>query len=211
MAKPVPPPPPRRRPGRDSAAPQIVSAGTKRSGGPAIKTARSSQRWKQRDGLTPDTQYRGTIRGFSVSLMLLALFQLIPAVLAFIHNQQLEEPELIPRWVYLLMLGSVLQMAYAFYLWQLPDWSSLWVVALFSLGMAALYAGLLAIRLLAVEDHSLLATLQLNLADISPGRQAGWCLVLLILFGSYCYFSGRAGLKWFQRFKGNESTKALQV
>ena len=179
----------------------IAAAGSSQANRPTIQTAKSGQRWKHRDGLTPDVQYRGTIRGFAGSLIALALFQLIPGILAIVHNWQLEEPELIQRWVYLLMLSSILQVAYGIYLWQLPDWSSLWVVALVSLGVATLYAALLAIRVLADENHSFLALLQLNLADISPAKQSGWCLVIVILFGTYCYFSGRAGLKWFQRFR----------
>lgn len=179
----------------------IAAAASSKARRPTIRTAKAGQRWKNRDGLTPDVHYRGTIRGFSIALILLALFQVIPAILAIIHNWQLEEPELIQRWVYLLILASILQIAYGVYLWQLPDWSSLWVVALVSLSVATLYAALLAIRVLADENHSFLAFLQLNMADISPAKQSGWCLIIVILFGTYCYFVGRAGLKWFQRFR----------
>ena len=197
-ARSTPPPPPDKKKPR----------GTGASGNPAkegleigIQTQKPQQRWRPRHGLEPDSQYRGTVAAFAIGLIVLSAIEVIPAAVSIFQNSQLDEPETLHHWVYLLLMVSILQLAYAFYLWQLPDFSSLWVVSLMALAVATLHAFLLAIRILADENHSIIARLQLNLETLSPGKQAGWCLVILILFGTYGYFAGRTALKWQQRFQ----------
>ncbi|MEE2685706.1 MAG: hypothetical protein VYB09_05300 [Planctomycetota bacterium] len=151
--------------------------------------------------MEPDSRHRSTIAGFAIGLLVLSVIEVIPAIVSIVQNGQLDEPEDLHNWVYLLLLIGFLQLAYACYLWKLPDFSSLWVVSLSALAVATLHAFLLAIRILADENHSIIARLQLNLETLSPGKQAGWCLIILILFGTYCYFAGRTALKWQQRFQ----------
>ena len=151
--------------------------------------------------MEPESQYRKIVTGFAIGLLVLSIIEMIPAVVTIFQNSQLAEPERLHHWVYLLLLAGFIQLAYSLYLWQLPDFSSLWVVSLVSLAVATLHAFLLAIRILADENHSIIAGLQLNLETLSPGKQAGWCMVVLILFGSYCYFAGRTAQRWQQRFR----------
>ena len=194
----APPPAPRKR------KPQGAGGSGRSSGGSlelGIQTHQPGKRWQPRQGLEPDSQYRGTVTGFAIGLLVLSLIEVIPAVVTIFQNSQLEEPERLNHWVYLLLLAGFIQLSYSVYLWQLPDFSSLWVVSLVSLAVATLHAFLLAIRILADENHSIITGLQLNLETLSPGKQAGWCMVVLILFGSYCYFAGRTALKWQQRFR----------
>jgi hypothetical protein len=126
---------------------------------------------------------------------------MVPAAVSIIKNSQLDEPESLHHWVYLLLFIGTIQLAYSLFLWQLPDFSSLWAVTLVALAVATMHAFLFAIRVIASENHSIIASLQLNLETLSPGKQAGWCMVILILFGTYCYFAGRTALAWQQRFK----------
>ena len=194
----APPPAPWKR------KPQGAGGSSRSSGGSlelGIQTHQPEKRWRPRQGLEPDSQYRGTVASFAIGMLVLSLIEVIPAVVTIIQNSQLAEPERLNHWVYLLLLAGIIQLAYSIYLWQLPDFSSLWVVTLVSLTVATLHAFLLAIRVLADENHAIIAGLQLNLETLSPGKQAGWCMVVLILFGSYCYFSGKTALKWQQRFQ----------
>ena len=198
MSAATPPPPPRKRKPHGN---EISS----RPSGPqlelGIQTQQPGQRWRPRQGLQPDARHLGTVIGFAVGLLVLSAIEVVPALVAIFRNSQLAEPETLHHWVYLLLLAGIVQAAYSIYLWQLPDFSSLWVITLLSLAVATVHAFLLAIRILADENHSIIASLQLNLETLSPGKQAGWCLVILILFGSYCFFAGRTALKWQQRFR----------
>lgn len=192
-----PPPPARKTPRGAGASRNRVTQGPELG----IQTQQPQQRWRPRHGLEPDSQHRGTVAGFAIGLLVLSAIEVIPAVVTIYQNSQLDEPVNLHHWVYLLLMVGILQSAYALYLWQLPDFSSLWVVSLLALAVATLHAFLLAIRILADENHSIIARLQLNLETLSPGKQAGWCLVILILFGTYCYFAGRTALKWQLRFQ----------
>ena len=124
-----------------------------------IQTQQPQQRWRPRHGMKPDSQHRGAVTGFAIVLILLSAIEVIPAAVSIFQNSQLDEPETLHHWVYLLLMAGILQSAYAFYLWQLPDFSSLWVVSLLALAVATLHAFLLAIRILADENHSIIARL----------------------------------------------------
>ena len=191
----IPPPPPRT--GTTGQSKKATSRGPSLG----LQTQQPRQRWKPREGLAPDSQYRGTVIGFAIALVVLSLVEMVPAAVSIIKNSQLDEPESLHHWVYLLLFVGTIQLAYSLFLWQLPDFSSLWAVTLVSLAVATMHAFLFAIRVIANENHSIIASLQLNLETLSPGKQAGWCMVILILFGTYCYFAGRTALAWQQRFK----------
>ncbi|MDP7205550.1 MAG: hypothetical protein QGH11_08280, partial [Pirellulaceae bacterium] len=193
----VPPPPPKKTPGDTTSSPSLRNQGVELG----IQTQQPKKHWRPRQGMEPDSRHRSTIAGFAIGLLVLSVIEVIPAMVSIVQNSRLDEPEDLHNWVYLLLLIGFLQLAYACYLWQLPDFSSLWVVSLSALAVATLHAFLLAIRILAAENHSIIARLQLNLETLSPGKQAGWCLIILILFGTYCYFAGRTALKWQQRFR----------
>ncbi|MFP6750964.1 MAG: hypothetical protein VB855_04770 [Pirellulaceae bacterium] len=193
----LPPPLPKKTPLDTAASPDLRNQGVELG----IQTQQPKKHWRPRQGMEPDSRHRATIVGFAIGLLVLSAIEVIPALISIIQNSRLDEPEALHNWVYLLLLIGILQLAYAFYLWHLPDFSSLWVVSLSALAVATLHAFLLAIRILGDENHSIIARLQLNLETLSPGKQAGWCLVILILFGTYCYFAGRTALKWQQRFQ----------
>src|SRR5262245_33031685 len=46
----------------------------------------------------------------------------------------------VARWALAALLLAVVQVAYAIYLFQLPDWTTVWVVTLLLLAIAGLYA-----------------------------------------------------------------------
>jgi hypothetical protein len=92
---------------------------------------------------------------------------------------------------------SLLQVAYAVYAAQLPDWSSVWVVAIACLAVAAAYAGVLALFMLAPTDNSPLASLGLTfLVEARRTMAALWCLSIVSVNGLLAFFAGQMSYYW---------------
>jgi hypothetical protein len=130
-----------------------------------------------------------------ISLALAALFGMAPAVLNAVAHFGAVDPPCISRWSWLLLLAGGVQLAYAAYLCQLPDWSSVWTVSIVMLCFATAYAMLLGLLLLA--DHQSQVVRFLELTDARAGYKAtGWCLIMLSICSLLAYFSGRIGARW---------------
>jgi hypothetical protein len=93
----------------------------------------------------------------------------------------------------LLLLGA-LQGVYALYLIQLPDWSTVWVVSIVMLVLAAGYAMLLAVLALGGGNTPLATALELD--EFADQRPELVCLILLALSGLLSYLLGRASYRW---------------
>jgi hypothetical protein len=103
----------------------------------------------------------------------------------------------VARWALLILLISVLQVAYAVYLLQLPDWTSVWVVTIFLLAVAGVYAMSLGLIILASPTGWLLGSEGLQLADrLAGGKAALWCLSMIGISTMLAYFSGRLARHW---------------
>ncbi len=91
----------------------------------------------------------------------------------------------LPTWVYLLLWLALIEIGYAVYLMQLPDWSSLAVAAVVLAGLAAIIAVALGLTMFARPDNAILALLDLVPDSASGRRGVGpattWCLVLVCL------------------------------
>jgi hypothetical protein len=138
-------------------------------------------------------------------LVALALFSMIPGIRDVIDHFRVLESNGVARWAFFVLFVGTVQLAYAFYLVQLPDWSSVWVVAIFSLLLSAAYALLLAITMLGGSDSQIVEFLQLaHLAEKGPrevfSRATMWCFVMLSTTSLFTYFSGRVGTKWHHQF-----------
>jgi hypothetical protein len=131
----------------------------------------------------------------AVALALAAVLGAGPAVLDVAETLQLEQPNGVSPWACGLLLLCVVQLAYAFYLVQLPDWSTAWVVTLATLAVAALYAMLLAIVSLSSADGRLIQLLRLS-DRFQGGAAAGWCFVMLCITALLSYFLGRFAVRW---------------
>ncbi len=100
------------------------------------------------------------------------------------------------RWAYGVMLISALQLVYAFFLYQVPDRSAVWVVSGMMLLVTSGYAMLLGIRLLAPDQNQLLTWLDLEGNHFSSGQEAGWCLIMVLSTGVLSYLAGRTSARW---------------
>ena len=119
-------------------------------------------------------------RRWGTYTILAACFGLTPAIVHLVRY--LGHPEAtvadVGAWVYVLLLVSGIQVAYAVYVLQLPDWSSIWVAALTSLFLATGYAMFTGVSLLSNEQSRIIQGLGLN--EVRGHRLAGWCLVCLL-------------------------------
>jgi len=145
-------------------------------------------------GYEHDIYQRRTVYYLGVALILTALFGAIPAAMDILDNLRAIDPPGISRWAFALLFASGIQLAYAVYLIQLPDWSTTWVVSLFTLGMATGYAMFLAI-ILAKKDNQIIQLLELA-DNLYGNKAAGWCLIMLSISSLLAYFSGRISVRW---------------
>jgi len=150
-------------------------------------------------GYEHDVHRRRTVYYLGAALILTALFSVIPAVTDIFQNLRALDPPGVSRWAFALLLASAVQLAYAIYLMQLPDWSTAWVVSLFTLATATGYATLLFIAILAKPDNQVIQLLEL--ADNVYGKKAaGWCLIMLSISSLLAYFSGRISVRWHRAY-----------
>jgi len=151
------------------------------------------------DGPLPGVEHTWIKRwpAYQLGLWLIAaaVVGLIPVLLDMVEHLRQNGSAGISRWALMLLLAGGLQVVYAVYLLQLPDWATLRVVSVVSLVFAAAYAALLGALLLSKPHSELLVFLEL--ADHVPRSQATtWCLVMLGMFGVLAYFGGRASIRW---------------
>ncbi len=126
-----------------------------------------------------------------------ALFSVVPAVWDVVEFLRTADSAFVARWALALFFLGVVQLAYAVYLFQLPDWTTVWVVTLFSLALAAVYAAVLGLVLLSPPDGFLVGSGGLQLADkLSGGKAALWCLCMISLSTILAFFAGRLGTSW---------------
>ena len=150
-------------------------------------------------GYQADRDKVATVRWLAAALLAISLFGMIPAGREIAEHFRIEDGSLLNRWVYASLLICGLQLAYAGYLAQLPDWSSVWVVTIFSLIVASAYAAMLCLTLLAGADSQFVQVLDLA-ERLRGGKATGWCFVMLCMTGLLAYTSGRVGSRWRQAF-----------
>ncbi len=136
----------------------------------------------------------------AVAVGVVALLGMLPAALEIAdHFRFIDDSPGIARWAWLLILLGTIQLAYAVYLVQLPDWSSVWVVALMWLVVATLYAMLLGIVLLSSADNGVLQWLDLD--QVTRAKSARWCFMMLSLNSLLTYMAGRTSVRWHRAYR----------
>jgi len=161
----------------------------------------------QQPGYQPEMGERSGVQWLAIALFLVALLGMGPALLRLINHYRLEDAPGIFCWTYLMLISGLLQLAYAVYLYQLPDWSTVWVISIVALIVTTVYAGVFVIRLLASEMNPVLIMLQLHYESTSKPQQAGWCFCMLLVYGTFTYLSGRFGIRWKQQYKQTFSSE----
>jgi len=105
----------------------------------------------------------------------------------------------ISRWALCALLLAVVQIAYAIYFFQLPDWTTAWVVTLHSLATAGLYSLVLGVVLVSKSGTWLVGPNGLQLDDnLASGTAALWCVAMICLSSILAFFAGRLSREWWR-------------
>jgi hypothetical protein len=129
------------------------------------------------------------------AVILTALFSVAPAIWDVVEYAQFPEGQFVARWALALFLLGLVQLAYAAFLVQLPDWSSVWVVTVYSLVLAAIYAAVLGLVLLSSEEGLVVRALQLS-DKLAGGKAVLWCLSMVSVSTILAFFAGRLSARW---------------
>ena len=131
---------------------------------------------------------------FGFCFVVLGITIAAPAIYACILWQQNGAVDLIPRWVYLLIFVGSLHLVYSIFLFQLPDWSSLWAVAVVLLSLSSIYAIFCAAIWLGDGESVVIRFLQLP--TVVQNQGAIWCALMVTLSCLVSYLCGREAINW---------------
>jgi hypothetical protein len=146
-------------------------------------------------GVEHDWLQRWPVYQLGLGVIVVAAVSAIPALLDLLRFARQTDAMGMSRWALALLLAAGLQIAYALYLMQLPDWGTAWVISIVMLVLATIYAALLGALTLAKPQSQFIQVLELG--DKLPGHQAAiWCLMMLVLSAALAYFSGRISFRW---------------
>jgi hypothetical protein len=147
-----------------------------------------------------DRHWTSAAQGLAAALLAAALLSSAPAVwdvMEYFRDVDPVEPHGIARWALLVLLLATVQIAYAFYLFQLPDWTSVRIVTLHALAMAAFYALALGGVLVSGAGSWVVGPDGWQLADqLAGGRAALWCVAMVSLSSVLAFFAGRLAMRW---------------
>ena len=91
-------------------------------------------------------------------------------LIEFLRVDDLDAP-FVARWALVLLFLGVVQLAYAVYLFHLPDWSTVWVMTMFLLMLAAGYAAMLGMVLISDADGLFVGGIRQRLSDKLAGAR----------------------------------------
>ena len=133
----------------------------------------------------------------AAAMIVAAVFSISPSAWDLFDYASGTSASPLGRWAIVLgMLGAV-QVAYAIYLIQLPDWTTVWMVTLFALASAALYAMALGLTIISGEDGWVVGLLQLS-DKVAGGTAWKWCLCMMSVMTLLAFFAGRISVRWRQ-------------
>jgi len=164
----------------------------------SAKSSEAADEQTVRRGIQHDPAKRWSAYYLAIGVIVVALFNMAPAFYEGFQAFRLDPPRPMARWAYAAVIVGLLQLAYAFYLIQLPDWGSVWVVAILSLAATTMYAALASAVVFGGQDSNLLESLQLNY--VARKKAMLWCTIMLTLSAVLTYFGGRLAIRWHKAF-----------
>ncbi|HTN74770.1 MAG TPA: hypothetical protein VL096_05965 [Pirellulaceae bacterium] len=187
VVAPPPPPPP---------LPPIIPAS---AAPPAAKATVVPEPHDQQFGFQHDMEKLGTAYLLATLVALLGVVSMVPSVIDIVRFLGNTEGDPIGRFAFLLFFLGLLQLAYAVYVGQLPDWSSAWVLTGMTLLQAAFYAAVLTNIQLAKGGSQLVQMLDLG-PHVDNGQVRAWCFIMLLLTGVVAYYCGSVSIRWRRAF-----------
>lgn len=141
---------------------------------------------------------RNAVLGVACALGAVAFSLAAPAFYEIAEHMGAATSSGVARWAFALLALAALHISYAIYVWQVPDWASVFVVAIIELGHAMLLA--FALGLLLASKTELALAQWFDLADAARSDLARlWCFFALALSSAVAFLSGRYGLAWRKR------------
>lgn len=163
-------------------------------------------------GNLTDSENPGVIHSLEISwrayslawaMVVIGLFLLSPIVYTMVNWIGKDYHQPLGRWSFFLLFFSSVQFLYAFFLSQIPDWSTTRLVSYLMLTMTVFATFLLSIALLGTSDSGFFRFLQLSVME--KGKICGWLLIMVIGFGMLSYLCGRTTQSWVE----DESRRAI--
>jgi hypothetical protein len=135
-------------------------------------------------GYRADRRHAQTVYWLAIGLALVAVFQLIPALMQ-------GSPAAAPSWAALVWLMVIGQLGFAAWMACAPDWSTVWVCMVMTAVVAALYS--LALALVMVTPTTSVVWFELEDVRDSAGL---WCGSVVLLVFLMAYTCSRVGHLW---------------
>lgn len=151
-------------------------------------------------GVEHDPGKKWTVYQLGMAVAALGLAGMYPSIAEVIRHVTDFDSTGVEAWAYFVFLLTAIQLVYALYLVQLPDWSTLWVVMILCACVTVFYAMVMGISMMAGKDNALLAALGLT-ASHQTGYLSLWCLMMMMLTSLLTYALVRASVKWQKSFE----------
>lgn len=172
---------------------------------------RCIRQWQRRHGIRHDSSHVSSTRWFAVLVGSLAIFASVPAfVVLHVHATTGESILHTPRWIPLSFLSMTIILALSMYLWQLVDWSALWMISVALAALACVYAGMIGLSVFSQTGTVVLQ--KLSLVDLhARGQLTRWSFSIFSLTIIPAYLTGSSSLRWFRRYIRTHPHHASQL
>lgn len=158
-------------------------------------------------GVKPTPAQRLTVWQLAAALLAALLLSVGPSLWEISDYLSSENGHSVARWAFLLLMLGVVQFGCILLLVQVPDWSSVWIVTLQSLALAAIYAAVLGLTIITSGDSTLIGVLQLDY-QYASGKAPPWCVCLAATYACLAFFAGRISAKWRKVLRQVQATEA---
>jgi len=127
-----------------------------------------------------------------------ALFSVTPAIWEIGDYLSVGEGTGIARWAFLLLMLAGVQIGYAVYVAQLPDWTTAWMASLFSLMLAGAYGMLLGVTVMSKNESRLIQSLELT-ANLTHNKAAFWSIAMISAMSLLAWYAGHLAGGWHRK------------
>jgi hypothetical protein len=139
----------------------------------------------------PSQRMRATY--LSLGMLIVSIVSLIPVGMYLVETASVSQ-QVIATWVGILMLLGAVNLVYAVYVYQLADWTSVWVAACWLLANSVILA--VTLSALALSGPAGRFTGLIGMSVGLHPKAILWLLMMLSLTGLMAYLAGRESFRW---------------
>lgn len=144
-----------------------------------------------------DDELRFLTQFFAACIGFMGIVLIVPSILAWGGWAALPVEPSGSRWVYIMIFLGALHVTYAVFLFQVPERSALWAVAIFLLIVGCIH-GIFTVGTW-LDAGSGPISRYLQLPPTETAAVTLWCFLHLCFSALLCYLCGRQALRWKQR------------